>query len=285
MTAPLGLVAGSGRLPFEVAGAARDRGQRVAVVAILDHTDPAIAGLASAGLVWLAPGELGRMIDFMHAAGAREVIFAGAIAKREMLRDPGRLHPDARALAALARLQGRGDDAILRAVAGELESEGLQVVSSTRHLGKRLTPEGPLTAGALAPALLADLALGLRVARTLGACDVGQSVVVRDGVVLAVEALEGTDAALRRGAELGGPGAVLVKTAKPGQDLRFDLPVIGPETVAVARECALRAIGLEAGRTLVLDRERALAAASAAGIAVVGLAGAFEVGRAEEAGA
>lgn len=271
MTAPLGLVAGSGGLPFEVVGAARDRGLRVAVAAIRDNTDPAIEEFASGGLVWLAAGELGRMIDFMHGAGAREVIFAGAIAKRVILRDPKRLLPDARALAALARLQGRGDDAILRAVAGELEREGLRVVSSMRHLRERLTPEGLLTPGHLEPALLEDLALGLRVARALGTCDVGQSVVVRDGIVLAVEALEGTDAALRRGAELGGPGAVMVKTAKPGQDLRFDVPVIGPRTIAVARECRVRAIGLEAGRTLVLDRERTLTDARAAEVSVIGL--------------
>jgi DUF1009 family protein len=180
---------------------------------------------------------------------AREVIFAGAVAKREMLRDPARLRPDARALAALSRLEGRGDDAILRAVARELESEGLSVIDSTRHLADRLTPVGPLTPGELDAALAVDLALGMRVARALGAEDVGQSVVVREGVVLAVEA----------------------KTSKPHQDLRFDVPAIGPATVEVAAGAALRAIGLEAGRTLVLDRERTLRQASEHGIAVVGL--------------
>jgi DUF1009 family protein len=282
MGSPLGLVAGSGRLPFEVAEAARERGESVAIVAIEDNTDPAIESYGDP-VIWIAAGELGRLIEFLKGVRAREVIFAGAVAKREMLRDPARLRPDARALAALSRLEGRGDDAILRAVARELESEGLSVIDSTRHLADRLTPVGSLTPGEVDAALAADLALGMRVARALGAEDVGQSVVVREGVVLAVEALEGTDAAIRRGAELGGPGAVVVKTSKPHQDLRFDVPAIGPATVEVAAGAALRAIGLEAGRTLVLDRERTLRQASEHGIAVVGLDPNAPVGRQEGA--
>jgi DUF1009 family protein len=264
-------VAGSGRLPFEVAEAARERGRPLAIAAIEENTDPEIARYAPHALLWIAPGELGRLIEFLKGADVREVIFAGAVAKREMLTDPARLRPDARALAALARLEGRGDDAILRAVAAELESEGLSVVESTRHLEDRLTPVGALNEVEIDAALEADLALGLRVARALGVEDVGQSVVVRDGVVLAVEAIEGTDATIRRAAALGGAGAVVVKTAKPSQDLRFDIPVIGPATIEVARECRLRAIGLEAGRTLLLDRERTLEAATRCGVALVGL--------------
>jgi DUF1009 family protein len=123
----------------------------------------------------------------------------------------------------------------------------------------------------LDPAVEADLALGLRVAKSLGSHDVGQSVVVKEGTVLAVEAVEGTDAAIRRGAELGGAGAVVVKASKPSQDLRFDVPAIGPATIELARQCGLIAIGLEAGRTLVLDRARTLREAQRHGIAVVGL--------------
>ncbi len=270
---PLGLIAGNGRLPFEVALAARARGIPAAIVAIEDNTDPAIEKLASAGIVWIAAGELGRLIEFLRGAGAEEVVFAGGVVKREMLRDPARLRPDARALALLAGLRERGDDALLRALAGALEAEGLRVVESTLHLGDALTPLGPLTGNAPSVELMRDLELGLRVARALGVHDVGQSVVVKGGAVLAVEALEGTDATIRRGAALGGRGAVAVKAAKPRQDLRFDVPAIGPRTLELASEVGLAAIGLEAQRTLVLERERTLAAARAAGIVVVGLEG------------
>jgi DUF1009 family protein len=270
---PLGLIAGNGRLPFEVAEAARAHGTPCAIVAIEDNTDPAIEKLASAGIAWIAAGELGRLIEFLRGVGAEEVVFAGGVVKLEMLRDPARLRPDARALALLSGLRERGDDALLRAVAGALEAEGMRVVESTLHLGDRMTPVGPLAGGEPSPELRRDLELGLRVARTLGVHDVGQSVVVKAGAVLAVEAVEGTDAAIRRGAALGGRGAVAVKAAKPRQDLRFDVPAIGPRTLDLAVEVGLAAIGLEAHRTLVLERERTLAAARAAGIAVVGLEG------------
>ncbi len=269
--AVLGLIAGSGPLPFEVAQAARERGLQVAIAAIEDNTDPAIEGCADGAFTWLNAGQLGALIAFLKQAGAGEVILAGAVSKANLLRDPSRLKPDARALALLASLRARGDDALLRAVAGELESEGMLVVESTRHLGERMTRAGDLCGGPLDPALRADLALGMRLIESLGAHDVGQACVVRQGTVLAVEALEGTDRMVRRSAEFGA-GAVLVKAAKPDQDMRFDVPVIGPGTIEVARECQLRAIGLEAGRTLVLEQKRTLALAEAAGVAVVGLA-------------
>jgi DUF1009 family protein len=266
----LGLIAGSGPLPFEVAQAARERGLSVAIVAIEDNTDPAIERYVDGEFAWLNAGQLGALIAFMKDAGAREVILAGAVSKAALLRDPSRLRPDARARKLLASLAARGDDAILRAVASELESEGLSVVESTRYLGERMVRAGVLCGGPLDDALRADLTLGMRVIESLGAHDVGQACLVRQGTVLAVEALEGTDRMVRRGAEFGA-GAVLVKAAKPDQDMRFDVPVIGPGTLEVARECGLRAIGLEAGRTLVLEQKRALALAEAAGIAVVGL--------------
>jgi UDP-2,3-diacylglucosamine hydrolase len=266
----LGLIAGSGPLPFEVARAARERGVGVAIAAIEHNTDPAIEREASVAFAWLNAGELGKLIEFLRGAGSREVILAGAVSKREVLRDPSRLRPDARALALLGKLGARGDDAILRAVADELESEGLTVVESTRYLESRMTRRGTFAGPEPDAALRADLALGLRVIASLGQHDVGQACVVRQGTVLAVEALEGTDRMVRRAAEFGA-GAVLVKAAKPSQDMRFDVPVIGPTTLEVARECKLRAIGLEAGRTLVLERERSHALADAAKISIVGL--------------
>jgi hypothetical protein len=268
--AVLGLIAGSGPLPFEVARAARERGFSVAIAAIEDNTDPAIEREATGPFAWLNAGELGKLIEFLRGSGAREVILAGAVSKRALLADPTRLRPDARARALLARLAAGGDDAILRAVADELASEGLPVVESTRYLESRMTRRGVLGGGEIDAKTRADLALGLRVVESLGRHDVGQACVVRQGTVLAVEALEGTDRMMRRAAEFGA-GAVLVKAAKRGQDMRFDVPVIGPTTLEVASECRIRAIGLEAGRTLVLEPERSLAAAARAGIAIVGL--------------
>ncbi len=269
----LGLIAGSGPLPFEVVAAAAARGLEVAIAAIEDNTDPAIGGLDVHALRWLNAGQLGALIGFFHEVGADEVILAGAISKRRILQNPAALRPDARAQALLLKLAGsgeRGDDTLLRAIAGELESDGLRVVASTRYLDERMTPEGLLAGPELSAALHADVALGLRVIEALGPHDVGQAVVVREGVVLAVEAVEGTDAALRRGAGFG-KGAVLVKAAKPGQDMRFDVPVIGAGTLELAAAGGLGAIALEADRTLILEREQALAAAQSAGISVIGV--------------
>jgi DUF1009 family protein len=271
MSKRLGLIAGSGRLPFEVAEGARERGIETTIVAIEGNTDPSIERFACGRLHWIAAGELGRLIALLTQADVDEAILAGAVAKREMLRDPSALRPDARALQVLARLRERGDDAILRAVADEIASEGIPVVESTRYLEGRLTPEGVIAGPEPSEAVRADLALGLRVAKTLGLHDVGQTVVVKEGTVLALEAVEGTDATMRRGAELAGPGAVVVKAAKPGQDLRFDVPAVGIRTLELAGACGISALGLEAGRTLLLERARAVELAERSGPAIIGL--------------
>jgi DUF1009 family protein len=267
----LGLIAGSGRLPFEVLEAARARGLAVAVVAIEGYAAPEIEAAAPGELLWNPVGQLAAMIAFLKDRSVDEVILAGGVAKRNAVQDLGALRLDERALAVLAGIKERGDDALLRAVAAELESEGLPVVDSTRYLEGRLTCAGPLAGPVPEPATQADLALGLRVAKGLGSYDVGQSVVVKEGSVLAVEAVEGTDAAIRRGAELGGTGAVVVKASKPNQDLRFDVPVIGPGTIDLARSCGIVAIGLEEGRTLIVERERTLVRAEESRISVIGM--------------
>jgi DUF1009 family protein len=271
MSATLGLIAGSGRLPFEVAEAASVAGQQVAILAIEANTDPAIRSLATAGFLSIAVGELQRLIDFFHETSADEIILAGAVAKRDAFADPASLKLDARALGLLANLKHRGDDALLRAIADELSGEGLVVVDSTRHLASRLTRAGVLTGEPVDARILEDLALGMRVAKALGKHDVGQSVAVCDGAVLAVEAIAGPDQMMQRAAPFATGAWCLVKTAKPNQDLRFDVPAIGAATIALGAAAGLSAIGLEAGRTLVLERERTLAAAERAGIAIVGL--------------
>jgi DUF1009 family protein len=269
MLGTLGLIAGSGRLPFEVAEAARESGIDLAVLAIEDNTDPAIEEFATGGFTSIAVGELQRLIDFFKDAGSGEVILAGAVAKRDAIRDLASLRLDARALGLLARLEHRGDDALLRAIAGELEAEGIAVVESTRYL--EMTRDGVIAGPPIDDRTRGDLALALDVAKTLGRIDVGQSAAVAEGTVLAVEAIEGTDEMMRRAAALFGPGVSLVKAAKPGQDLRFDVPVIGRATIELAAELGVRAIGLESGVTLILERDFTCSAAERAGISIVGL--------------
>lgn len=271
MPGTLGLIAGSGRLPFEVAEAARESGIDLAVLAIEDNTDPAIESYATRGFTSVAVGELQRLIDFFKQAGPAEVILAGAVAKRDAIRDLAALKLDARALGLLARLQHRGDDALLRAIAGELESEGLEVVESTKYMGARMTAPGRIAGPEPDERTRTDLELALDVAKTLGRLDVGQSAAAAEGTILAVEAIEGTDEMMRRAAGLFGPGVVVVKAAKPGQDLRFDVPVIGAATLRLAAELGVSALGLEAGVTLVLERDVTTAIAEDSGISIVGL--------------
>jgi DUF1009 family protein len=271
----VGLIAGSGPLPFEVFDAARARGVELAIAAIEDNTDPRAEGLAARAFRWFNAGQLGALIEFLKGAGAAEVMLAGAVSRRRILANPGALRADARALGLLARLgkAGRlGDDALLRALAAELEADGLRVVDSTRYLADRFTALGAIAGPPPSRELESDAQIGMRVLAALGPHDVGQAVLVKDGTVLAVEAVEGTDAMLRRGSEFGAR-AVLVKAAKPGQDMRFDVPVIGPGTLELGARCRLAAIALEAGRSLILERERALAEAERAGIALFGVRG------------
>ena len=271
--AVVGLIAGSGPLPLEVADAVREIGLSLAVAAIEDNADPALGGVPGADVAWFNAGQLDALIGFLQRSGAERVLLAGAVSKRRILLDPAALRPDARALALLARLSAnrtRGDDAILRALADELESEGMTVVESTAYLGDRMTAEGRIAGPEPSPEVLADGRLGLRVIESLGVHDVGQAAVVKDGVVLAVEAVEGTDETIRRGARFG-HGAVLVKAAKPSQDMRFDVPVVGPATLELAAECDLAAVVLEAARTLILERERSLAFANRAGVTLLGI--------------
>jgi len=267
----LGLIAGSGRFPFAVAQAVREHGFEVAIVAVEANAAPAIEAEATAGCLWIPLGQLDRMIDFLRQSGVQELILAGGIHKAVGIHDLAQIQPDSHALALLAKIQQRGDDALLRVLAQELESEGLSVVASTRYLASDLAGSGRLAGPEVDRSVRTDLEFGLGVVRALGAYDVGQAVVVKNGAVLAVEAVEGTDAALRRGAELGGPGAVLVKAAKPNQDLRFDVPTIGPSTLEQAHAGGIAAIGLEQGRTLILERAQTFADADRHEIALIGL--------------
>jgi DUF1009 family protein len=264
----VGLIAGNGTFPTAFARGARETGVRVVAVGHIGETDAALEPLVDS-LTWIKVGELGKIIEAFKSRGVRRAVMAGGIRKATLFEN---FAPDERAMAFLSRLPHLGDDAVLRGIAGELESEGIDVIDSTLFLSHLLADEGVMTATAPTEAQWADVRHGARVARAVGRWDVGQTVVVKGGVVVAVEAVEGTDAAIRRGAALGHRGAVVVKTSKPGQDLRFDVPAVGRETPDVCAEAGVAVLALEAGRTLMLDKSELLAIADARGLAVVGLA-------------
>ncbi len=263
----IGLIAGNGTFPLLFARTARAAGWRVAAVAHQDESDPGIAAAVDS-LLWIRVGELDKLVDAFRAQGVTRAVMAGGINKASLMRN---FAPDARGQRLLARLTQWSDDALLRGVAAELEGEGVEVVESTLFLESILTPTGPLAGPELSPEQWRDVRYGLAVAKSVGRFDVGQTVVVKAGMVLAVEAIEGTDAALRRGGALGCGGAIAVKVSKPGQDLRFDVPAVGPETVQTCRAAGIDALALEARRTLLLERDRFLAAAGAGGLSVVGV--------------
>lgn len=261
----IGLIAGNGRFPLVFAERARAQGVRVATVAHRGETDPAIEGLVD-GVTWIDTGQIGAMIAALVAAGVTRAVMAGGITKPRLFEH---FKPDERALALLARVGTIGDDGLLRALAEELEGEGVTVVESTLYLGDLVPTPGVLTARAPTDAEWADVRQGFHVARAIGRFDIGQSVVIRQGTVVAVEGVEGTDATIRRAGELVRGDFVVVKVCKPTQDMRFDLPAVGERTAHTLHEAGGRVLALEAGRTIMLDREALLAAADAFGLSIV----------------
>lgn len=263
----IGLIAGNGRFPLIFSETAKAEGARIVAVAHRGETDESIERLADE-VVWIRVGEVGKMIRTFQKANVRRAVMAGGIQKARLFSG---FRPDLRGAAFLARQRSFHDDALLRGLARELEGEGIEIVPSTIFLGKLLAGEGPLGRVSVKRSDAKDVALGFRVAKGVGQWDVGQSVVVKRGIVLAIEGIEGTDAAIRRGGELGRGEVIVVKVAKPEQDLRFDVPAVGPQTIETMVAAGAKVLALEVGRTLILDRVAFLAAADAAKIAVVGI--------------
>ena len=266
MPRSLGIIAGSGQFPAMAARAAREAGMRVAVAGLHGNAD---AGLASAADAWreFKLGQLAAMIRFFKDNEVATVVFAGAVNKPRALD----LRPDFKAVRLMLGLRAKGDDAVLRAVAGEFEAEGMAVVSPLTLLPSLATPEGALTRRSPSQGQWEELRHAWDTAKAMGALDVGQAVAVRSGIVLAVEAIEGTDAMIRRAGELARGPFTVVKVAKPGQDLRLDMPAAGMRTIESMHEAGARCLGLQAGASILFDREAALALARDKGITVVGL--------------
>lgn len=264
----LGILAGNGRLPELILEAARAEGTVVHVVGLDGEVDPALA-TSAATFDLVRVGELKRIARILLGHGVTEMVMAGGVRR---VGSALRFRPDAGMWKVLRSVRSLRDDELLRAIAAWFEAEGLKVVSATARLPQVRAGEGRLCGPPLSRHEEKDLTLGVDVATRLGTADVGQAVAVKGGVVLAVEAIEGTDATIRRAGELGGPGAVVVKRAKPGQDERFDLPTVGLVTLEVMREAGARVLAVEAGRTVVLDAERLFRTAEQLGITVVGVA-------------
>jgi len=265
--ATIGLIAGGGRFPVLFAESARRAGHRVVAAAHVNQTDPALERLVDA-CTWVKLGQFGKVVEVLKAGGATEVVMLGSIAKARFFRDAWL---DGLGIKVMATVAVKSDDNILRTIARGLAERGLPVIDPTPFLQDRLAPEGVLGRHAPSEEEAADARYGLELARAIGRLDLGQTVVVKDRVALAVEALEGTDACIRRGGELAKGGAVVVKAVKPQQDRRFDLPAVGPDTVEAMREARCRVLAVEAGSTLVMDLEEMVRRADAARIALVGI--------------
>jgi DUF1009 family protein len=263
----LGLIAGNGKFPIIFAEQAKREGFEVVAVAHRGETAPEIETVAQE-VTWIYVGQLGKLIQTFRRAGVVEVVMAGGIRKAKLFTN---FRPDLRGARFLARVRGRDDDALLRGVAEELEGEGIKILDSTLCLSQIIPPEGVLTRSAPDAAQWDDIRLGFRIGKEIGRMGIGQTVVVKNGVVVAVEAIEGTDAAVQRGGTLAGSGCVVVKVSKPNQDLRFDVPAVGLDTVKNIHASGGAVLAVEAGKTILLEVEALLKEADAAGISVVAL--------------
>ena len=262
----LGIIAGARQFPVLVARGAREAGMRTVAVGYKGHTDPAYEAEVDA-FSMLHLGQVAKSIRFLKDNGAQAVVFCGAISKPKAMD----VRPDLMAAKLLARLVGKGDDAILSALADLFEEQGLPVGNPLSLVPSLATPAGPLTKKAPTKRELADLREAWPKAKAIGKMDIGQSLVIREGIVLAVEGPEGTDAAIRRAGTLGGKGCVLCKVYKPGQDMRIDLPAAGLNTVKSMIEAGGSCIGIEAGRSIFFDLQEAAALAAKHNIRIVGL--------------
>jgi len=266
----LGIIAGGGALPGRVAAAAAAAGRAVFMVGIEGYAEPPV--LAPYPHAFSRIGAAGRILEMLRAHACEDLVMVGTV-RRPSFFD---MRPDvegARILTRIGRAIFSGDDGLLAAVMRVLSEEGFRMLGMHEVLEEALAPAGNLTRLRPDQLALADIARGVAVVKALGGVDVGQGAVVQQGIVLAVEAVEGTDAMLARCVSLArsGPGGVLVKLAKPGQDRRADLPTIGPETVRGAAAAGLRGIAIEAGGTILAQRAETIASAEAAGLFIVGL--------------
>ncbi len=268
----LGLIAGNGRFPFLVLDAARGLGHDVTVVALKDETFPELADLAArppaAAFHWVSLGQLGALIKLFKDAGVTQAVMAGQVKHTKLFAVMA--SADATLLGVLMRLKTRNTDGIIGGIADAMRDKGIELLDSTAFLAPLLAGEGVLTRRAPDPIEQADLAFGYRVADIIAGLDVGQTIAVKSAAVVAVEAMEGTDAIIARAGQLAGAGVRIVKVAKPNQDMRFDVPVIGVSTIEAMKAAGATVLSVDAGKTLMIDGDAIVKAADEAGICIVG---------------
>lgn len=265
MKKPIGLIAGNRSLPLMVAAKARELGRPLFVAGIVGEAEPELEKMA-AGFTWNVLGQLRELMDFFLSRGVEDVLMIGGISRDNII---FHYEPDDEALELMSALSDFHTDRILRAVTERLEREGLRLRAVTELLPELLTAPGLLTSKAPDADLTADLKVAWRIAKELGRLDVGQLAVVSDRITVAVEAAEGTDEAVRRGAALAAKPVAVAKVVKPSQDLRLDPPVIGPDSIRVMAECRVGALAIDASHLLIIDRDQCLSLAEASGLAVV----------------
>jgi DUF1009 family protein len=268
----LGLIAGNGRFPFLVLDAALGAGHDVTIVAIKEEAFPELESLAArangrARLHWVALGQLGTWLRILKEAGVREAVMAGQVKHTKLFAD---IVPDMTALGLLMRLKSRNTDAIIAGVADVLREQGITLLDSTAFLRPLMAGEGVLTKRSPTTDEQADLTFGYGVADAIAGLDIGQTIAVKAAAVVAIEAMEGTDAVIARAGQLAGAGVTIVKVAKPNQDMRFDVPVVGVATIDAMRAAGATVLSVDAGKTLMIDGDAIVRAADDSDIAIVG---------------
>jgi DUF1009 family protein len=262
----LAIIAGNGVYPQLLADAARKSGvKKVVAAAFTDETDPTLEKHVDV-LEWMRVGQLSRLLKFFRTQNIHRAIMAGQVAPKNLFD----LRPDFKALMLLGKIKQRNAESIFAAIADELAQIDVVLLPATTFLEDSIAPSGLIAGSKLSRREQDDVELGWSIAKEMARLDIGQTVVVKNGTIVAVEALEGTNEAIRRAGALARDGAVMVKVAKPNQDMRFDVPVVGVETIRVARDARLRAIAVEAGKTLFLQRDTIADLADAASISIVG---------------
>ena len=264
----IGIIAGMGELPVIIAKDARERGYKVITVA-LETLASLEMDSVSDEIRWVNPGKFGELIDILKKHQIKEAIMAGKVPKSLLFKS--KITPDLRAVKLLFSIKDKSDDAILNAITKELAGEGIEIIDTTKFSHHLLTPVGCLTRKKPDEEQWKDIEFGWKIAREIGKLDIGQTVVIKGKAVMAIEAIEGTDEAILRGGKWAGDGAVVVKVSKPQQDMRMDVPAVGPDTLKSMENVNAKVLALEAHRSMIVDRETVIRVAESAGIVIVGI--------------
>jgi hypothetical protein len=264
----IGIIAGMGELPVIIAKDARERGYKVITVA-LETLASLEMDSVSDEIRWVNPGKFGELIDILKKHQIKEAIMAGKVPKSLLYKS--KITPDLRAVKLLFSIKDKSDDAILNAITKELAGEGIEIIDTTKFSPHLLTPVGCLTRKKPDEEQWKDIEFGWKIAREIGKLDIGQTVVIKGKAVMAIEAIEGTDEAILRGGKWAGDGAVVVKVSKPQQDMRMDVPAVGPDTLKSMENVNAKVQALEAHRSMIVDRETVIRVAESAGIVIVGI--------------